>query len=66
MEGLHLDAVGLKANKRGYLEVNNNFQTTVPHMYVIPTTKVMPMANFLFTVMQLEIALVILLSVTSV
>jgi NAD(P) transhydrogenase len=31
-EGLDLNAVGLSTDKRGYLEVDNNFQTTVPHM----------------------------------
>ncbi|CAK4072987.1 unnamed protein product [Aphanomyces euteiches] len=31
--GLDLEAVGLSANKRGVLEVNNNFQTAVPHIY---------------------------------
>ncbi|KDO22067.1 hypothetical protein SPRG_12054 [Saprolegnia parasitica CBS 223.65] len=31
--GLDLEAVGLEANNRGYLEVNNNFQTSVPHIY---------------------------------
>ncbi|KAF0695972.1 Aste57867_13244 [Aphanomyces stellatus] len=31
--GLDLEAVGLAANKRGVLEVNNNFQTSVPHIY---------------------------------
>lgn len=30
---LHLDAVGLKANARGQLEVNEYYQTAVPHIY---------------------------------
>ncbi|RHY23947.1 hypothetical protein DYB32_009023 [Aphanomyces invadans] len=34
--GLDLEAVGLSANKRGILEVNNNFQTAVPHILHTP------------------------------
>lgn len=30
---LHLDAVGLKADERGRLAVNEHFQTAVPHIY---------------------------------
>lgn len=32
---LNLDAIGLKANKRGQLEVNNHYQTAVPNIYAV-------------------------------
>ncbi|DAZ94990.1 TPA: hypothetical protein N0F65_000622, partial [Lagenidium giganteum] len=32
-EGLNLGAVGLEADKRGLIKVDNNFQTAVPHIY---------------------------------
>ncbi|KAF1331649.1 putative Soluble pyridine nucleotide transhydrogenase, partial [Globisporangium splendens] len=32
-DGLNLSAVGLEADKRGLIQVDNNFQTAVPHMY---------------------------------
>jgi NAD(P) transhydrogenase len=32
---LNLDAVGLKANKRGQLEVNAHYQTAVPNIYAV-------------------------------
>ena len=32
---LNLDALGLKANKRGQLEVNNHYQTAVPNIYAV-------------------------------
>ncbi len=32
---LNLDALGLKANKRGQLEVNDHYQTTVPNVYAV-------------------------------
>lgn len=34
-EGLGLDAVGLKPNQQGQLEVDENYQTTVPGIYAI-------------------------------
>lgn len=34
-EGLNLAAVGLEADKRGIIKVDENLQTAVPHMYVI-------------------------------
>lgn len=33
-EGLNLGAIGLEADKRGLIEVDDDFQTAVPHMYV--------------------------------
>ncbi|TDH74457.1 hypothetical protein CCR75_001984 [Bremia lactucae] len=33
VEGLNLEAVGLVPDTRGYLKVDNNFQTAVPHIY---------------------------------
>jgi NAD(P) transhydrogenase len=33
VESLNLEAAGLKANERGYLEVNAHFQTAVPHVF---------------------------------
>ncbi|KAI9905883.1 hypothetical protein PsorP6_013895 [Peronosclerospora sorghi] len=33
VEGLNLEAVGLKPYKRGRIKVDNNFQTAVPHIY---------------------------------
>lgn len=33
-EGLNLGAVGLEADKRGLIQVDEDFQTAVPHMYV--------------------------------
>lgn len=32
-EGLNLAAVGLEADKRGLIQVDDNFQTAVPHIY---------------------------------
>jgi NAD(P) transhydrogenase len=32
---LNLDAIGLTANKRGQLEVNNHYQTSVPNIYAV-------------------------------
>lgn len=32
---LNLDAIGLKANKRGQLEVNSHYQTAVPNIYAV-------------------------------
>jgi NAD(P) transhydrogenase len=32
---LNLDAIGLKANKRGQLEVNAHYQTAVPNIYAV-------------------------------
>ncbi|MDP4536565.1 Si-specific NAD(P)(+) transhydrogenase [Alkalimonas collagenimarina] len=32
---LNLDAVGLKADSRGQLRVNDNYQTEVPHIYAV-------------------------------
>ena len=32
-DSLNLEAVGLKANRRGQLEVNQKYQTSVPHIY---------------------------------
>ena len=32
---LNLDAAGLKADKRGRLKVNENFQTSTPHIYAV-------------------------------
>jgi NAD(P) transhydrogenase len=34
-DGLNLQAIGLEPDKRGLLEVNDNFQTAVPHMCVV-------------------------------
>jgi NAD(P) transhydrogenase len=34
-ESLGLDTAGLKANERGLLEVNKNYQTSVPHIYAV-------------------------------
>ncbi len=33
VEGLNLEKVGLGLNKRGYIEVNQSYQTSVPHIY---------------------------------
>lgn len=33
VDGLGLEKVGLGVNKRGYLEVNESYQTAVPHIY---------------------------------
>ena len=33
VESLNLEAAGLKANDRGFLEVNEHFQTSVPHVF---------------------------------
>lgn len=33
VQGLHIENAGLKCNERGYLVVNENFQTEVPHIY---------------------------------
>ena len=33
VEALNLEAAGLKADERGYLKVNQHFQTEVPHVY---------------------------------
>ncbi|HEX2712224.1 MAG TPA: FAD-dependent oxidoreductase, partial [Candidatus Acidoferrales bacterium] len=33
VEGLGLEKAGLGVNKRGYLEVNESYQTAVPHIY---------------------------------
>jgi NAD(P) transhydrogenase len=33
VEALQLEAAGLKADERGYLKVNEHFQTAVPHIY---------------------------------
>ncbi|HUK66582.1 MAG TPA: Si-specific NAD(P)(+) transhydrogenase [Anaeromyxobacteraceae bacterium] len=33
VEALHLEAAGLKATEKGYLEVNGQYQTAVPHIY---------------------------------
>jgi NAD(P) transhydrogenase len=35
VEDLQLDKLGLEADKRGQLAVNENFQTTVPHVYAV-------------------------------
>jgi NAD(P) transhydrogenase len=32
---LNLDALGLKANKRGQLEVNDHYQTAIPNIYAV-------------------------------
>jgi NAD(P) transhydrogenase len=32
---LHLERVGLKANSRGQVEVNDHYQTVVPHIYAV-------------------------------
>jgi NAD(P) transhydrogenase len=32
---LHLEKVGLKANSRGQIEVNQHYQTVVPHVYAV-------------------------------
>jgi len=34
-DGLQLDKVGIKPNHRGQLEVNENYQTSVPHIYAV-------------------------------
>jgi NAD(P) transhydrogenase len=34
-EGLNLEAAGLKADERGRLKVNANYQTEVPHIYAV-------------------------------
>ncbi|MCH8536223.1 MAG: Si-specific NAD(P)(+) transhydrogenase [Alkalimonas sp.] len=34
-DALNLDAVGLKADSRGQLKVNDNYQTEVPHIYAV-------------------------------
>jgi len=33
VEALNLEAAGLKADERGYLKVNEHFQTSAPHVY---------------------------------
>ncbi len=33
VEALNLGAAGLRANEKGYLEVNEHYQTSVPHIY---------------------------------
>lgn len=33
VDGLNLEAAGLAANKRGLIDVNDNLQTAVPHIY---------------------------------
>jgi NAD(P) transhydrogenase len=33
VEGLHLERIGLALNARGTLEVDSNYQTSVPHIY---------------------------------
>jgi len=32
---LHLERIGLKANSRGQVEVNNHYQTSLPHIYAV-------------------------------
>src|SRR5690606_33592518 len=32
---LHLERIGLKANSRGQIEVNEHYQTVVPHIYAV-------------------------------
>jgi NAD(P) transhydrogenase len=34
-EGLHLEKAGLKADDRGLLPVNSNYQTAAPHIYAV-------------------------------
>lgn len=34
-EALNLQAVGLQTDERGHLKVNNNYQTSVPHVYAV-------------------------------
>lgn len=34
-EGLHLENAGIKATDRGFVPVNDTFQTSVPHIYAI-------------------------------
>jgi len=34
-DGLNLEAAGLAADARGHLEVNENYQTAVPHIYAV-------------------------------
>ncbi len=34
-ERLNLEAVGIEPEERGYLKVNENYQTTVPHIYAV-------------------------------
>jgi NAD(P) transhydrogenase len=34
-DGLNLDAVGLKANQRGHIAVNERYQTEVPHVFAV-------------------------------
>jgi hypothetical protein len=34
-DGLNLAAVGLETDKRGLLQVDDNFRTSIPHMYVV-------------------------------
>ncbi len=34
-DGLGVEALGLKPNSRGQLEVNANYQTTLPHIYAV-------------------------------
>jgi len=33
VEGLHVQNAGLSLNSRGYISINENFQTSVPHIY---------------------------------
>ncbi len=33
VDALHLDKVGLKQNERGLIEVNDRYQTAIPHIY---------------------------------
>src|SRR6201999_2882272 len=33
VDGLHLEKAGLEVNKRGYIPVNEFYQTSVPHIY---------------------------------
>jgi NAD(P) transhydrogenase len=34
-DGLGLERIGLEANKRGHLEVNQSYQTALPHIYAV-------------------------------
>jgi NAD(P) transhydrogenase len=34
-DGLHLDAVGVTADERGRIRVNEHYQTSVPHVYAV-------------------------------
>ena len=34
-DGLELEAIGLKPNQRGQIEVNEHYQTAVPHVYAV-------------------------------